>query len=134
MTTDADNDGHRRKNKGGRPKKENPRTAQVVVRLTPDERLRLEELAGETHISEFMRAAAFKRAARIPPQIPELNREAWSELSRTASNLNQIAYRANSGEVVASDELQSAIHNCRKLLSDVRGLLLRGGADRDGDR
>jgi len=134
MTTDADNADHRRKNKGGRPKKENPRTAQVVVRLTHDERARLEEIAGETHISEYMRAAAFKRAARIPPKIPELNQEAWSELSRTASNLNQLAHRANSGQVVGGDELQAAIKHCRKLLADVRTLLLKGGDDDDGDR
>ena len=133
MTTDSNDDDHRKKNKGGRPKKSNPRKDQVVVRLTADERLRLEELAGETHLSEYMRAATFKRAARIPPKIPELNREAWSDLSRVASNLNQLAHRANSGEVVASDELQSAIQNCRKLLADVRTLLLKGESE-DGDR
>ena len=40
------------------------------------------------------RAAALDR---LPPQpAPEVNRAAWLELSRSASNLNQLAHHLNS--------------------------------------
>ena len=125
-------DGSARKNKGGRPRSEAARTTQIMVRLTPEEKARIHEIAGERGAAELMRSLALGRSPRIPRPVPELNREAWLELSRAASNLNQLAHRANVGEVVASHELEGALDECRQLLADVRRALLGGSID--GDR
>lgn len=90
-----------RRRKRGRPDRPTataPRTARVAVRLTETERAELIEAAGGPGgLSELFRAAVFRRAARLRIHIPELNREAWADLARLASNINQLAKAANEG-------------------------------------
>ena len=49
--------------------------------------------------------------------IPEVNRQAWVELSRSASNLNQIAKKLNEGD-------QADIEQIRKELAAFRAALI----------
>ena len=59
---------------------------------------------------EYLRAAALNR---LPPTIPELNREAWASLARTSANLNQIAHRLNSGDALPLAEVSVALNEFR---------------------
>jgi hypothetical protein len=54
---------------------------------------------------------------RVPPTIPELNREAWASLARAAGNLHQLARHLNHGEAVAVEEIRS-------MLAEFRGSLI----------
>lgn len=65
---------------------------------------------------EYLRAAAF---GKLPPVVPELNREAWIALARTAANLNQIAYRLNSGDTLPLAEVRAALDAFRRNLIGV---------------
>lgn len=144
VQAEADEAPRRRKNRGGRPRSDSARTVVVGVRLTPDERDRLREIAGNGALGEVLRSRALGYRPRIPRQVPEINREAWIELARTASNLNQLAHSTNAGETVDPDELAGTLADCRRLLSEVRRLLVAGAHARpasddnevvdDGDR
>lgn len=120
-----------RKGTGGRPKSDNPRTTYISVRVTPEEKAAIQEMAGDGSAGEMLRAMALGRKARLPRAVPEINREAWAELSRVASNLNQLAHHANAtGEIESA--LDDAIHRTRRELADVRGLLM-GRLPKDDD-
>jgi hypothetical protein len=52
----------------------------------------------------------------LPAQVPELNQGAWIELAHAASNLNQIAFRLNSGESVEIFEVLEQLETFRASL------------------
>lgn len=76
---------------------EEKRTHCVSVRLAESELSELDKKRKKVGLKrgEYLRAAGFNA---LPPQIPEINKNAWIELSRAASNLNQIAKALNVGE------------------------------------
>lgn len=67
------------------------------IRLSPTERQTIEAKADSAGIKlgEYIRATALKR--KIPPSIPEINREIYIQLIRIGNNINQIARVANVG-------------------------------------
>ncbi len=71
-----------------------PRTAVVPVRFEPSEHLFLKQAAGGLALSEYIRRAALGKR-RLRRRIPAINREAYLELSRLSSNLNQLARACN---------------------------------------
>lgn len=83
----------RRRRFGPEPKtSEQKRTHCVSSRLNTLELAELDERRKAVNMErgEYMRCAALG----VPPtQIPELNREMWVSLSRSASNLNQLNKR-----------------------------------------
>lgn len=79
------------------------RTHTVSVRLNNDELAHLDAARGDHQRGEWMRMAGLDR---LPPSVPEVNREAWIALSRAASNLNQIARAINSREAPAVQEIR----------------------------
>lgn len=92
--------------RAGRPKlaDEHTRVKHFGFRCTEAEANRLTELAASRGLppGTLARIAALKQP--MPAAVvPEINRQAWSELARAVGNLNQIAYRANLGEPVTVD-------------------------------
>jgi len=87
----------------------------ITVRLTPDERAKVDTLAMERGlaVSAFMRAAALgdagPRARRRLPVDQKLLRKLLGEFGRVGNNLNQIAHRLNAGGKVSSAELNAAL-------------------------
>lgn len=78
----------------------------LVVRVTSEERQRLEELAAGMTLSDYVRACVFgaeaSRRKKRPKNAVEDKKAAAEALallgqSRIASNLNQLAYHANLG-------------------------------------
>ncbi|MDT7953054.1 MAG: mobilization protein [Acetobacteraceae bacterium] len=116
----------RRRGRGGRPRKaaEDKRTATISVRLTPDERVRLTAWAGPAGLAEYLRRAGLGRRAR-GRIVPELNREAWTELARALSNLNQLAHASNAGRTLGP-ELAPLIESVRDQVAALRLSLLGG--------
>lgn len=72
----------------------------VSCRLTDAELATLDERRGEVSRGEWLRRAALSQPPRV---VPTINKEAWSELSRTASNLNQLTRALNEGRWQSGD-------------------------------
>lgn len=72
---------------------------------------------GGNRPSEYVRIMAlFGEPTPQPYTVPELNLLAWTELSKAASNLNQIAHRMNSNEVVDFNEVYDVLKRFRSSL------------------
>lgn len=96
----------------------------VSVRMNPGELAWLDasRAAVQMRRGEYLRSAAL---GKLPPTIPELNREAWAALARVAGNLNQLAKAVNEGRAVGLDlqelrELRAAVQDCRRDLLGVK--------------
>lgn len=101
------------------------RTVRVNVYLHPDEAAELDRRRGSAGLQRgpYMRLAALNK---LPRHIPELNRSAWSELSRIGSNLNQLAREFNQGNSPLFDDVESA-------LSELRAALIGANLTQEGD-
>lgn len=87
------------------------RNRQVIVRMTPEERGRLAELAevARTSVSRFvLDSTVYAEAVRLVPTKGEL-RQIMVELRRQGNNLNQIARAINSGQMPVSAESSRTI-------------------------
>jgi hypothetical protein len=73
------------------------RTHVVMARFNDEELKRLDALRGLFAMgrAKYMRARVLDDKLPKTTIVPELNREAWVKLSRSASNLNQIAHHLN---------------------------------------
>jgi hypothetical protein len=95
----------RQRRRGPDPKpREEQRLHPVSCRLTDAELALLDERRGKISRGEWLRRAALAQPPRI---VPEINKQAWSELSRTASNLNQMTRALNEGGWKPADELEA---------------------------
>ena len=75
----------------------------ISVRLSQREDAELDRRRGAQQRGRFIRNLFLGRPE--PKQIPEINRKAYIELARTASNLNQISRALNRGDRVILEEL-----------------------------
>jgi hypothetical protein len=65
-----------------------------------------------------------------PPRVvPELNRAAWVDLARSASNLNQLTHALNGGSLPSSSDLASVLDDLRHDLDALRLAMIGGRAD-----
>lgn len=95
----------------------------INVRLNDDELETIDRYRKETNLSRstYMRETAIGNPPRV---IPSINREQWIELSRLASNLNQLSYEAHLGRF--HSESEGVIKDTQQILRDVRNLLVGG--------
>lgn len=117
--------------KGGRPRRAIKRDRQISVRLTEDQYAALLTRAGHGSVSAFVRTSMLEKARRSSVPVPAINRTAWAEFSRTASNLSQLTHHANCGRFAHSGKLARVLLNLHEDLERLR-LSLIGG--RDGHR
>lgn len=112
--------------KGGAPAlpDEQRRVHTVSTRFNKAELHELDRLSTSVGLrrGEYLRLAAFQS---LPPTIPELNKAAWLELSKAASNLNQIAYQLNKKGV----EVDVDIEEVGNMLAYFRQILIEVGED-----
>lgn len=106
----------------------------VTLRLTAEERAKLEELASGMTLSAYIRACIFeteqKRRKHRPKKIAANKREIAQILgllgqSRIANNLNQLAYHANIGALEMDDEVRAQIHEGYEHVLFLRKTLMR---------
>ena len=88
LSRGADRMGKYRKGKDD----EDKRTITVSTRLTPAETARLDNLRGKIQRGTYLRLIL---TDTVPPYIPAINRQAYVELSRLGSNLNQVVRTFN---------------------------------------
>ena len=121
--------------------KDKPRTktrppSPVTLRLTPEERARLEELAQGMTLSAYIRGCLFAKEAKRRKQRPKevvADKKAAAEAlalallgqSRIASNLNQLAYHANIGALITDEVAKAQIAEANEHLKAIRTLLTR---------
>ncbi len=105
----------------------------VTLRLTAEERARLEDLAAGMTLSAYIRACVFaeesKRQKRRPRSVvadKKLAAEALGLLgqSRIASNLNQLAHHANLGILIVGETERAEISEANAHLQAIRSLLM----------
>lgn len=98
----------------------------VSSRMSKKELAELDRRRGKIRRGAFLRSLFLGK--REPRQIPEANRERYSETARWAANLNQIARALNAGDGVDVGEVQRILAGFRLSL-----LGLTGEAGEDGD-
>ncbi len=110
-------------NKGGRPSQD--RCKPVTVRFTEYEHAQLMQACQETcrSASDLIRETA--AGIQIHTRPPAINSELLRELAAWGNNLNQIAYRLNTGNTPCSFEIMQAIEACHQAL-DILGSRLSG--------
>lgn len=105
----------------------------VTLRLTADERARLEELAVGMTLSAYIRACVFveeEKRRKRRPKDSVADKKALAEClalfgqSRMASNLNQLAYHANVGALIVDDEVKAQITESYEAIQEMRALLI----------
>lgn len=115
-------------------KKNRTSISPVTLRLTPEERARLEELAQGMTLSAYIRACVFAKEARRLKQRPRnvvADKKAAAEAlallghSRIASNLNQLAYHANIGALAIGETEKAQITEAYAHVLSIRSLLMR---------
>lgn len=114
------------------PKKK--RAAPLSLRLTDDERSRLERQAGGLALGAYIKSVVFDDAApkyrkrKSPPSAEkQLLAEILARLSetRTANNLNQIAKHLNQGTLVVDDDLEADLKRAVAEVAWMRAELLK---------
>lgn len=114
--------------------KERPKLSPVTLRMTPEERAKLEELAAGMTLSAYIRACVFseesQRRKRRPKNVVEDKKAAAEALallgqSRIASNLNQLAYHANVGALIVGEVEKAQIAEANAHLAAIRTLLMQ---------
>lgn len=100
----------------------------VSCRLTDAESEMLDARRGNVSRGEYLRLAALKAPPRV---VPEINKVAWSDLSRAASNLNQLTRAINEKRwpLKEGPTAQQTITDLRASLNEVRAKLI--GLDGD---
>lgn len=114
--------------KRGRGRKPTPQAEKrqhaVTCRLTDAEQAHVDGLRGAITRGEWIRRSAL---SAVPNIVPALNREAWLELSRVGSNLNQIARVLNSDPVIAPATIEALAQSLKEFR-----LALIGGSTNEG--
>ncbi|WP_299955746.1 hypothetical protein [uncultured Roseobacter sp.] len=105
----------------------------LTLRLTPEERIRLEELAAGTTLSAYIRTCVFAEDTKLrktrPADAIEDKKAAAEALallgqSRIASNLNQLAYHANIGALIVGEAEKAEIAEANAHLAAIRTFLM----------
>ncbi len=105
----------------------------LTLRLTPEERERLEELAAGMTLSAYIRTCLFAEDTKLRQTRPaddiedkKAAAEALALLgqSRIASNLNQLAYHANIGALIVGESEKTDIAEANAHLAAIRALLM----------
>lgn len=106
----------------------------VTLRLTAEERERLEELATGMTLSAYIRACVFAKEERRRKRRPKdavADKKAMAEAlallgqSRIANNLNQLAYQANIGALDMDEGTRGQIDEAYSYISDMRAMLVK---------
>lgn len=109
------------------------KTFPVTLRLTEEERKRLEELADGMTLSAYIRACLFakaeRRRKRRPGSVVADKKAVAGALallgqSRMASNLNQLAYQANIGALTIEDRERAMIADAYNSVQSMRALMV----------
>lgn len=117
-------EGIRKRRHGPKPKPlHEQRRHAVSCRLTDAESELLDARRGNVSRGEYLRLAALKAPPRV---VPEINKVAWSDLSRAASNLNQLTRAINEKKwpLENAPSAEQTLTYLRASLNEVRAKLI----------
>jgi hypothetical protein len=89
------------------------RKQQVQIMLNSEELAVVDSVKGGMRRAEVVRMLIM---GSLPAPVPEINALAWTELSKSAGNLNQIAYKLNVGESLEIEEIRAHLEAFRAAL------------------
>lgn len=110
-----------------------PAAVRMSLRLTGEERLALEEMAGGVNLSAYIRAQIFgqdcakrKRGSARPVKDHEALAQVLGMLGQSdiATSLAALAKAAQAGAVVIDEESTATLESCSAELADIRALLM----------
>ena len=111
-----------------------PKVYTLSIRLTAEEKARLEEQAGNLSKSAYVKLCLFgKNAPKIRTRHKHVVKD-QSTLSRIlaklgatrlAANMNQIAHAANCGALVLNPELQALLSQACADIREIKALLMK---------
>ena len=110
------------------------RPAPLSLRLTQEERHRLEAQAGSMPLGAYIKSVVFdddapkyRKRRTSPPAEQRLIAEVLARLgsTRTASNLNQIAKHLNQGTLVIDEQLAADLHRAVAEVAWMRATLVQ---------
>jgi phosphoglycerate dehydrogenase-like enzyme len=119
-------------------KNQSPR---VTIRLTEQEKQRLEQAAAGMSMSAYIRACLFEGEMRSVPRRrrqPVKDEKAIAQLlgilgqSRIANNLNQLAKQANMGCLPVNPDVEQDIKEACAHICDIRRMLMQALGFRKG--
>lgn len=124
-----------------------PRQAPFSLRLSAEERVRLEELAAGEPLGAFIKAQVFESDSLAVPRCPRRRRAAVKDHAalaqvlgmlgnlRLASNLNQLAKAANLGVLPLSPEVEEELSAACAAVFAIKAEVMRAlGYEGGGDR
>lgn len=130
--------------KGTKQKRGRKSTPRITLRLNEDEDRQLRDRAGDLSVSSYVRECLFnqktnaqrKRRSYRPVADQEALGRVLSKLgqSRMASNLNQIAYHANSGSLVVDEITIDEINEAAATIAWIRVTLIEALGLKDQNR
>ena len=92
----------------------------VSVRMSKSELSDLDRRRGKILRGTFLRNIFL--GEKEPRQIPEANREMYNETARWASNLNQIAKKLNSADVIEKEKIEKIQQTLDEFRKSIIGL------------
>lgn len=108
--------------------------APFSLRLSPEERARLEREAAGLSLGAYIRSRLFGADAAPPPKsrskFPVKDHKALAQAigllgqSRIASNLNQLARAAHTGTLPVDGSMEVDLHEAVQAVADIRALLI----------
>lgn len=110
----------KKKNKGGRPKSEEPRTKRIDVRCSYYEYLAIESKADEAglSVSEYLRRCALNRV--IAPALTAEELEVYVQLKKYATNFVQIANYIKHKDPVLTAEVRQLVNDFNAEIKKIR--------------
>ena len=121
MTVTAENTKSTKKRVRGRPKKVVSRSDLLMIRMTPTEKLLIEQRAKDAGLrpSEWFRRAA--KSARVFPRFTPEETGWFRMLAGVANNLNQLTHLAHvAGLLSLALKYQAILRQIEELLTKIR--------------
>lgn len=104
----------------------------LKVRISEDLKSDLEDQADRAGISVSELVRGFLREGEVevtkPPEIPEVNREAFRHVTKGLANLNQLAKNANSAR--PTQVPPDLLEDVKSILSEIQDDLRKGWEER----
>lgn len=92
------------------------RNKRISVYLSDAEYVDLVQRVPKSDLCNYIRAQVFSGKTPYRVAIPEINLKAYSELGRVASNINQIARKLHSSDIIDLSLLQAELDALRLAL------------------
>lgn len=96
-------------------------SAMLAIRTTDEDAERYKQMCTDNKLSQAV--LLHRLMAGVSIIVINNVRDAWIELRKEGANLNQIAYRLNTGDTVTREEIRKALEDNRRGIKVLLGIL-----------